>query len=373
MSVHPHVVLTQGADIALSLGRPGWLESRLSAVGSPADVVREPAGRLDVVLQRLEAEGHAPDISVPPGLRPWFAAQFRTALSAPGPALGVLTVLDELRSDVWRHREGGFLVQPPPNRDRAWDGEQRSWLSDHFELTPAPTPADSASALTAIAAAVADDAVLAVLNVSTYDPAGVRYDFSAEVWPIRAHRLDLELERAASAAGCAVIDVDRIIAEYGGDRAVHDPGTYSGEASAVIAEEAMNAIIELGVAGLSFEGDVMRLDVPAYDRRTSLGRIDVWHVTAGSDVERGAPLFDLTFENLVHRLDYAAQETNRSMSLTVLAADSGRVASVAVADGAEVEVGQTVGVMVTDASVEPVGVDDLDGGVPPFRIGIRVK
>jgi hypothetical protein len=61
------------------------------------------------------------------------------------------------------------------------------------------------------------------------------------------------------------------------------------------------------------------------------------------------------------------------MSLTVLAAESGRVGRVAVADGTEVTVGQTVGVVVKHASVDPPPVDRLDDGTPPFRIGIRVK
>lgn len=224
-----------------------------------------------------------------------------------------------------------------------------------------------------ISESLGPNAMLVAFNVSTFDPAGVRFDFTEASHSIVAHRLDLELERTADDLGAAVIDIDRIVAEIGAAGAVESPATYSEEAGVVIAEDALSAINELGVEGLVLEGDVMRLDVPTYDRRTVRGRIDEWHVTQGSEVERGTPLFDLTFDNLVHRLDYAAKETNRSMSLTVLAADKGWVADISVNAGVEVNVGQTIGVVVVDESVDPPPISALDDGMPPFRVGIRVK
>ncbi len=367
------VVVTQSADVAHSIGVPGLMEARLAAVGSEAAVVREPGARLDVIAQRLAAQGEIPTIDVPEGIAPWFATQFTTQLGGPNLALGVLSVRDELVARVWRHRTEGFLVQPPPNLEVAWNETQRGWLESSFEPTPAPSADQSREALRSVAALAAKPNVLVVFNVSTYDPGGVRHDFAHDVYTVLAHRLDLMLERVAADVGFAVIDVDRSVAEFGGARAVTEPATYADEASAVIAEDAFTAIDELGLEGMSLSGDVMRLDVPAYDRRTTVGRIDAWHVAPGADVERGAPLFDLTFANLVHRLDYAARKTNRSMSLTVLAAGSGRIAAVAVGDGTEVAVGQTVGVVTKDASVQSPDITELQEGAPPFRVGIRVK
>lgn len=374
MSQPALVVVAQSLDVARSLGRPGLLEARLAAVGSDASVVRESSSRFDVVAQRLAAGGVVPDVEVPAGLGEWFAGHFSTAMSTDTLRLGVLSLRDELTADVWRHREHGWLVQPPDDFGASWTETEVAWLQQEFERAAPADAAGSMAALREIGGAIAGDAVLVVFNASTYDPEGVRHDFADEVFAIRAHRMNLALERVASELEfVAIVDVDRSVAEFGGARAVEAPVTYTDGAGKVIAEDALNAINELGVEGLTLDADVMRLDVPAYDRRTTAGRIDAWHVTPGTEVERGAPLFDMTFDNLIHRLDYAAQETNRSMSLTVLAADAGRVTSVAVEPGAEVSVGQTVGVVVKDASVPVRELDDLGEGVPPFRIGIRVK
>jgi hypothetical protein len=368
------IVLLGSADVARSIGRPGLLEARLETAGSTAVVSREPPARFDVLRRRLDWAGEPPEVNVPEGLEGWFAAQFATELPAPDLIMGVLTVRDELVAEVWRHREGGWLVQPPTGVEERWTEPQRSWLAREFEPTTTPSADESIGHLRHIADAVAGGAVLVVFNASTYDPAGVRFDFSEDVLAVRAHRLDLALERLAGEIGLAVIDVDRGIAEFGAERALESAVTYTVEASAVIAEDALRAVSQLGVDGLSLEGDVMRLDVPAYDRRTTKGRIDAWHVRPGSDVERGSPLFDLTFENIVHRLDYSAKVNNRSMSLTVLAAATGRVARVDVGVDVDVDVGQTVGVVVADAAVEaPLPSVDLGEGVPPFRVGIRVK
>lgn len=311
-------------------------------------------------------------IDVPPGLETWFASHFETSLGSPLLAMAVVSMRDELVAEVWRHVGSGFLVQLPADH-AAWTSEQRSWLATEFEPTPSPEPADALDMLQQLARSLVDDAVLTVFNVSTHDPAGVRYDFGDDVYSLRAHRFDLALERTAATAGFAIVDVDRSVAEYGGARAVEAPATYTEEASEVIAEDALVAITELGVAALSLDAEIMRLQVPAYDRRTATARVDSWHVAPGTAVERGSPLFDLTFDNLVHRLDYSAQETNRSMAVTVLAADAGRVTTVGVAPGTAVEVGQTIAAVVKVDSVESPSIEQLEEGVPPFRIGIRVK
>jgi hypothetical protein len=372
-SAAPLVVVCQSDDVARSIGRPGLLEARLSAAGSSTRVVREAAGRFDVLLQRIAAAGAVPESGVPPSLHAWFAAQFTTSLTSADLTMGVLSVRDEVVADVWRHRAQGWLVQPPAGFATEWDDEQRGWLAREHELTSRPSPAASVDLLRRISASVTGGAVLVVYNISTYDPAGVRHDFTEDVFPILAHRIDLELERTAGEAGIALIDVDRSVAEYGGAKAVIAPATYTDAAAAVIAEDALAAINEFGIAGLALDSDVMRMTVPAYDRRTTRGRIDAWHVAPGAAVEPGTPLFDLTFDNLVHRLDYAPAETNRSMCVTVLAAAQGRVTSVDAPDGAEVAVGQTVGVVVKDDTVPTVPVGVVDDGIPPFRIGIRVK
>ena len=373
MNAETRFVLTQSVDVALSIGRPGLMEARLAAVGSSATVVREAAGRFDVVMQRLAAAGNVPDVDVPLGLERWFASQFETALAGPHIALAVLSVRDELVADVWRHRDHGFVVQPPSNIAEEWTDEQRQWLNQNFDLVKRPTAQESADLLAKINEIIDDEAVLAVFNVSTCEHVGVRHDLTEEVFPIQAHRIDLALEKTAARDGFAVIDVDHSVAEYGGVKAVVAPATYTATASEAIAEDALGAINALGVQGLSLGSDVMRLDVPAYDRRTTRGRIDTWHIAPGSVVERGSPLFDVTFENLMHRLDYEAQETNRTMSITVVAAEDGLVATVDAADGTEVTVGQTVGVMVRNESVSPRRIDDVDDGIPPFRVGVQVK
>ncbi len=363
------IVVLEGADVASSLG-DGILEGRLAAVGGSARVHREPAARFDVMVQRMQHDGEVPDVAVPADLRPWFAGHFVSGLKAPDVAVVVLGVRDELFADVWQHREQGWLVQPPPDLDESWSPDRRQWLHSFFTPTPRLAATASMAHLGRIGDLSAPDAVRVVFNLSTYEPV---HDCAADSYSVAAHQIDLALEEAAGEQGFAVVDVDRIVAEFGGAGAVAAPGVYRPEACAVIGEEALRVIDGLGIPGLSLESDVMRLDVPAYDRRTTEACIDAWHVAPGSTVHRGDPLFDLTFRNMMHRLDYSAQETNRMMSATVVAAESGRIAAVEVPDGTMVRVGQPVAVVAKEGVDTPPSLARLESGTPPFRTGIRLR
>lgn len=364
------LVMTLSDDVASSLARQGVVEARLAAVESPAGIVREPAARFDVTAQRMRSTAHIPDESVLESLRPWVRSQLSTELTSPDTVLGVLSARDELTAAVWAHRTTGALIQPPL---AGWDIEEQEWLDAHFELTSSPSVGESLEHLREIVSRLPDGAVLAVFNVTTFEPGAVLHRFTDAEYMVRAHRLDLMLERAAEELGFAVIDIDRIIAEFGGANALGSDGMFTEAAADTVAQEALDSIDQLGIDGLSLTGDVMTVNIPAYDRRTNVGHIETWRVAPGNRVERGTPLFDLRFDNIIHRVDAAAKKTNRSLQLTVVAAEEGTIASIDADPGAQVTVGEPVGVVVAHDSIVAPPLRDLGEGLPPFRVGVTVR
>jgi hypothetical protein len=87
-----------------------------------------------------------------------------------------------------------------------------------------------------------------VLNGSTLDPSDVLscYANVGETGPLTVHRLDLELIELSMLDGISVVDVDRVVAEYGGCEHVHGPFDYSVEVCEAIRDEIALVLDEYG-------------------------------------------------------------------------------------------------------------------------------
>ncbi len=239
--------------------------------------------------------------------------------------------------------------------------------------------------LSAIAAAVREKkGQLFVLNVSTYDPNDNTHRFASEPdgFAARAHRLLMDLENAAGDAGINVIDVDAAVAEVGGIDTVPERGQLTGAAVEFVTDEAVLAIDQSGALGGSIQAPVMRLVVPSFDRRTSVGSIAKWHVAPGAMVNEGDPLFDVRFESRVHRFDLEeddksakARKTGKSQKaarfwnfdVTVVAGADAYLNEVISAEASRVAAGDVAAVMTTGRGME-VSVDDATAD---FRVGAR--
>jgi hypothetical protein len=88
-----------------------------------------------------------------------------------------------------------------------------------------------------------------VTNVSTLDPANPVFTYhgvAEEPWTLRGHRLNLMLIEVSHDEGISIIDVDRKIAEVGGDSAVTAAARYSQPGCEGIVEEIVRIVEDYG-------------------------------------------------------------------------------------------------------------------------------
>jgi hypothetical protein len=316
------VTLTTSPDVAATIGRPGLLEDRVGA----AAIDRIGPLRSDALLTHLR-----------------------------------------------RHTgRGGVLIT--------------SLHSDLFDADHLPAE-ETITNLTEVAGILgAQDTALFVFNVSTYDPADQTHAYAdqGDTYAIRAHRLLVGLEKSAGDAGINVVDVDGAVAEVGGNKSVPAPGVLTGEALDFITEEAILAIDQSGALGGTLQAPVMRLVVPSFDRRTKVGTVTRWHVTAGTAVQDGDALFEVRFESRVHRYDMGKDEETRSrvqtkgrsekagrfdvMDITVVAGSEAYVHNIVLSDGSPVTAGDVAAIMTTTPDGDATAAD----AAADFRVGAKM-
>lgn len=88
-----------------------------------------------------------------------------------------------------------------------------------------------------------------VANVSTLDPDNPVFTYhgvAEEPWTLRGHRLNLMLIGVSHDEGISIIDVDRKIAEVGGDSSVTAAARYSGPGCEAIVEEIVRVVEDYG-------------------------------------------------------------------------------------------------------------------------------
>ena len=226
---------------------------------------------------------------------------------------------------------------------------------------------------------------LFVFNVSTYDPADTkhRYGSDADGFAVQTQRLLMDLENNAGDAGINVIDVDAAVAEVGGIETVPERGGLTGAAIDFVTDEAILAIDQSGALAGSIQAPVMRLVVPSFDRRTSLGSISKWHVAQGAMVSEGDPLFDVRFESRVHRFDLEEDDKSAkgrkagksdkaqrfwNFDVTVVAGADAYLNTILVEESGRVAAGDAAAVMTTGRGMN-VSVSDA---AADFRVGVKV-
>ncbi len=342
----PRIALVCADDVARSLGRKGFIGSRVAHLAdAEVDVLSLDAAPLALVVSQLHD---------------------------PSTRLIVVSLATDFVGETWRHRDDGTLVHPPPGYRDHWAAEDLASLEGDHELLPPASVDEIERDLRRLAEhAVAMGAELLVLNVSTVTPEEKVTSFVAGAEPlaIRATKIDLMLDRLAPELNFSVVDVDRIVAELGAGAHVTASGRYTDEACEAIAEEAMATIAELPALNELFGSDVMRLVVPRYDKRTVHGTIVEWHRQAPGNVVRGEALFDVRFDNLHYRLEEPKRaKSHRALLVSVLAAHDGHLREILCPAGSPVEVGTAVAVMTND---EHTPADAADA-VAAFPVGVKV-
>lgn len=368
------IVLVASADVAGSVGRPGFLHDHLRPMGDidlSVEIELVPSSRCDVVAQRVEGVSGS-RVEVPDGLDDWYATMTDSLELPDTTSLMILSLTDAVTAEVMRHNETGVLVQPPSGYRELWTNDQIAWLSQDFTIEPPTTEAIS-GALRSIAHALEpSQADLMVFNTSTFIPGEKVYWFregDPETVSVRSARLNLIVDTLLKELDISLVDVDRTAAELGAGQAVTAPGTYSEETHEVLAEEAIAMILDLEGISHLFASDAMQLSVPRYDRRTSVATLTRWHVAPGGEVHKGDALFDLRFGNLHSSLENDGRQTDKAIGLSVVAGRTGHIASISADIGAELPVGTRVGIV---TSTPHASWDDIDNAAQ-FPVGVRVE
>lgn len=374
------IVLFSSPDVAGTIGRPELLERR----APEATVVRVPPLRYDVVHQHLGG------ITPPPGVPEPISAGV-TADTAELTDTATRLVVLSLHTAFWppavyRHVASGWLFTVPAAAP-SWTEDVQTWVSAECEPAPAPPVLQAMEHLASVLGLLATtDRAVVVFNVSTYDPADRTHRYTDEVDPfgVEANRAIARLERIADELGVRIVDVDGALAELGAARHIPAPGSFDDAAAEFITEDAIRLVDRSGALGASIQPDVMVVDVPEYDRRTTEGSISRWHATAGEPVVEGDPLFDLRFEGLA----YVAGMTSRGrpgrrprraarhrserapiLTVRVVAGSDGHLHAIVADEGAEVRVGDAAAIVTSSPRTDPLA--DLTGA-PRFRTGIRL-
>jgi hypothetical protein len=368
------IVLVDSADVAGSVGKPGFLNDHLKPMGDSdlnLDIVRLRPTRCDIVAQRITGVDGI-DLGVPDGVKEWYATMTDPVEIPDTASLMVLSLSEAITSVVLRHKESGVLVQPPIDHRHLWTQDQIEWLDQSFEVAPPSTEAIT-DALQSIARALeSSHADLVIFNTSTFIPGEKVYWFpkgDPETISVRSARVNLVIDTLLKELDITLVDVDRITAEMGAGLAVTGPGTYSDETLGVVGQEAIAMILDLEGISHLFASEAMQLSVPRYDRRTSMATLTRWHIAPGSEIVKGDALFDLRFGNLHSSLKNDGRQTDKAIDLSVVAGRAGHVDSISASAGAELPVGTRVGIVISNPETS---FDDIDNAAM-FPVGVRVE
>jgi hypothetical protein len=182
-----------------------------------------------------------------------------------------------------------------------------------------------------------------------------------------------------------VVDVDRAVAELGALDHVVSPGILTQAGADYVTEEAISAVDLTGALGGSLQAPIMRVTVPAFDRRTTEGRLVTWHVAPGSHVKDGDLLFDVKFDAIAQKVGSARasksdaqirrreeERRKRSGQVIVVSAVAGSEAfihEIVVEAGARVSTGDTSAVATTTPQTGPIAADEV---AAKMRLGVRI-
>ncbi|HEY1725742.1 MAG TPA: SGNH/GDSL hydrolase family protein [Steroidobacteraceae bacterium] len=177
------------------------------------------------------------------------AAQFSgSAFTAPHAAL-VLSIQADLFVPLVRHRTLEYLMHP--YELKRWPASDMEWLKSNFVPEPAPTAARSIENLGRVIHRYrrSSDAPILVFNVSSVVPGETIHDYTGatDVMSQRIRRLNCALVDASAELGFSIVDVDRIVAQFGARHLKFDPIHFNAEGCRLVCEETLRILDDHGV------------------------------------------------------------------------------------------------------------------------------
>ena len=215
------------------------------------DIIQEPSGCSDLVVRDMGSA--TPAVLREQGLDDVFMkAQFNSRVfSEPDIDLVLFSLHPDVVLSRWRHRGQGYTVGPPSGWEETWSPTQQAWFREEFEPQAPLGPEEFREGLTSFVQEIKDrgGAHIIVLNCSSLDPAAPVYNYHGldeDTLSVRVHKLNLALMEVSALEGISILDIDRIIAEMGGDEHVSSALQYSPRACQAICREAMVMMDDIG-------------------------------------------------------------------------------------------------------------------------------
>jgi hypothetical protein len=239
------------------------------------------------------------------------------------------------------------------------------------------------------------DTYVILLNGSTLIPGETVscYRDIPEPASLTLQRLNAAVMELSPQPGISVLDVDRVIAEVGGDENVTGLLTYSHAAESALCDELVRILrdtLPLGGravtegSGERAPGTQLRLEVPQYVRPISKAMVLRWHVAEGDAMAFGLELVDIEIlevsvlrrhRNQQHLANTSGKEDRLSVRsprrrtvLRITAAEEGIVARIFATEETIVGVGDLLAVVCTGEAGE-VGEPPAVGG-PVARVAV---
>ncbi len=216
------------------------------------ELTHESCARSDLLLQQIEAD-HVPDevkglAAQGDGGTAW--ADMPTRLGTSPVDICVLSLEPDIGRALWRHRETGYLVDPPARWGDDWPAPKRAWFADRFEPVgqiPVEQWKEKFIRLVRILKE-RTGAHIIVYNCSTFDPGDRVHNYRGVEGGLglRAHRFNLALIEISALEGISIIDVDRLIGEAGAGRHVLAPLRYSAGGFELIRAEFLRVLEDIG-------------------------------------------------------------------------------------------------------------------------------
>ena len=215
------------------------------------EIIHEPCGRSDLLLQQLDM------VAVPEELTRHgaddhgeLAVPFHSRIFAEKTDVAVFSLQPEITHSLWQHRQEGYLFYPPPRWEEEWPAPRKQWFQERFRaiglLDVKQFQANFARLIREIKERIG--AHIIVCNCSTYDPEDqtTNYRKVEETMPLRSQKFNLALMEMSILEGISIIDVDRLIAELGGEKHVQKLFSYSTEACQAICREFVRVLEDIG-------------------------------------------------------------------------------------------------------------------------------
>jgi hypothetical protein len=212
------------------------------------EVLEHRAGRSDLLLQEMEGTPMPEELSAGPIAA--LGSRQSSSLFDEDVDLVVLSGQAELTQTLWRHAATGYLITPPRGWEREWDSSTAQWFAQHFTPAEPLHPSQLKETLERLVAVVKQrlGAHVIAFNASSFDPDDHVHTYRGveDTLAIHVQRLNLALMKASVYTGMSIVDVDRLIAELGGEQHVVQALQYSADAYRAMREEFVRVLEDIG-------------------------------------------------------------------------------------------------------------------------------